>query len=127
CRLLRTKLGNKHHIVFGAESKARQPTKDGGGGSENVELKTMAVLHGHGDRWAWERHKLLRWWCQSFLAGIPEIVVAVHDAQHRIVRVERHRTLGIPGAVDKERQWDSELCLNFTDKLLSFLQESVAE
>lgn len=38
------------------------------------------------------RYKLLKWWCQSFLLGIPLIVAGFRNPQGKIVSLEKFRT-----------------------------------
>jgi len=65
---------------------------------------------------------LLKYWAQSFIVGVPRIVVGFHE--DGIVKEVRHlHTLSIPSQVDN--LWNGKVCLNFVDKLLTFLRLNV--
>jgi RAT1-interacting protein len=71
CAVVRTKLG-PHRIIMGAEMDCYDTGSDGR--KHFVELKTSKVLDARTvDRF--ERDKLLKFWIQSFLAGVQRIVV----------------------------------------------------
>lgn len=64
--------------------------------------------------------KLLKFWAQSFLLGVPKIVVGFRD-QHGIVRrLEELETANIPGMVKKSGRgtWDGNICINFAAAFL---------
>lgn len=71
CAVVKTKLG-PHRIIMGAEMDCCDTSSDGR--RHFVELKTSRVLDQRTiDRF--ERDKLLKFWIQSFLAGVQLIVV----------------------------------------------------
>lgn len=71
CALVKTKLG-PHRIIMGAEMDCFDTTHEGR--RFFVELKTSRELDARTvDRY--ERDKLLKFWIQSFLAGVQQIVV----------------------------------------------------
>ena len=45
------------------------------------------------------RFKLIKWWAQSFLIGIPEIVCGFRDDNSIVHRLESFKTLDIPKIV----------------------------
>jgi RAT1-interacting protein len=52
------------------------------------------------------RHKLLKFWAQSFLPGIPTILVGFRDDDGNVVTVETFKTMEIPRLVrGKEGAW----------------------
>ena len=64
--------------------------------------------------------KLMKFWIQSFLLGVPKIVVGFRSREGMLLRVEEIDTEGIPAKV-KQRgraQWDGDLCINFTGAFL---------
>lgn len=64
--------------------------------------------------------KLLKFWAQSFLLGVPKIIVGFRD-QHGIVhRLEELETASIPGKVKKvgRASWDGNICINFAAAFL---------
>ncbi|OAA61702.1 dhp1-interacting protein [Niveomyces insectorum RCEF 264] len=68
-----------------------------------VELKTSQVVDGPRDLAAFER-KLLKFWLQSFLLGVPTIVVGFRSRAGRLVRLEEIATATIPGTVRQRAQ-----------------------
>lgn len=87
-----------------------------------VELKTAAEIASPKDVVKFER-KLHKFWIQSFLLGVPKIVVGfrTNDTEGRLLRVEEYETTKIPSMVRNQGQqtWDSSTCINF---MSSFLQ-----
>lgn len=84
-----------------------------------VELKTSAEIRNDRDMLKYER-KLLKFWAQSFLLGVPTIIVGFRD-QHGIVhRLEELDTASIPGKVKKigRGSWDGNICINFAAAFL---------
>jgi len=63
--------------------------------------------------------KLLKFWIQSFLVGVPKIIVGFRDKQGTLLRVEELATQGIPATVKKRgRSWDGNTCVNFAAAFL---------
>ncbi|OKL56760.1 Decapping nuclease rai1 [Talaromyces atroroseus] len=84
-----------------------------------VELKTSAELFNDKERIKYER-KLLKFWAQSFLLGVPKIIVGFRDKAGMLLRIEEVETQGIPGKVKREGRgsWDGNICINFTAAFL---------
>jgi RAT1-interacting protein len=63
--------------------------------------------------------KLLKFWIQSFLVGVPKIIVGFRDKQGTLLRVEELATQGIPASVKRRgRSWDGNTCVNFAAAFL---------
>ncbi|EEP78288.1 conserved hypothetical protein [Uncinocarpus reesii 1704] len=86
-----------------------------------VELKTTAEIRNDKDMWKYER-KLLKFWAQSFLLGVPKIVVGFRNGDGILQRIEELSTHEIPGFVKRNGKgtWDGNICINFTSELLHF-------
>jgi RAT1-interacting protein len=84
-----------------------------------VELKTTAEIHNDRDSMKYER-KLLKFWAQSFLLGVPKIIVGFRDRNGILLRLEEMETHSIPGKVRRDGQgtWDGNICINFTAAFL---------
>lgn len=82
-----------------------------------VELKTSVDVRSDRDAVNFER-KLLKYWAQSFLLGVPRIVVGFRSRDGVLVRVEEMETAGIPGRVRKRGLWDGDVCINFASAFL---------
>ena len=50
-------------------------------------------------KWCY-RFKLLKWWAQSFLVGVPKIVCGFRDDDGNVTSLEHFKTIEIPREVD---------------------------
>ena len=84
-----------------------------------VELKTSAAIANDKDVLKYER-KLLKFWIQSFLLGVPRIVVGFRSQNGILQKLEELETQNIPGIVRRRGNgtWDGNLCINFTAAFL---------
>ncbi|KAK6947492.1 RAI1-like [Dillenia turbinata] len=123
CSLIKTKLG-AHRILMGAEMDCCDQTDEGR--RFYVELKTSRELDYHTEE-RYEREKLLKFWIQSFLAGVPYIVIGFRDDAGRLVRTERLRTRDITQRVKMKNYWQGGVCLAFADEVLCWLYGTVKE
>lgn len=84
-----------------------------------VELKTSAEIHNDRDQIKFER-KLLKIWIQSFLLGVPKVVVGFRDKNGILQRVEELEVQSIPEKVKAQgrRLWDGNICINFAARFL---------
>lgn len=123
CSVLKTKLG-AHRVLMGAEMDCCDSTDDGR--RFYVELKTSRELDYHTEE-RFEREKLLKIWIQSFLAGVPYIVIGFRNDAGRLVRTERLRTKDITQRVKMKNYWQGGVCLAFADEVLCWLYGTVKE
>lgn len=90
-----------------------------------VELKTSATIENDRDIVKYER-KLLKFWIQSFLLGVPKIIVGFRSKNGILQKLDELETNSIPSLVKKNKaSWDGNVCINFTANLLdckSFIQ-----
>ncbi len=84
-----------------------------------VELKTSAEIANDKDMLKYER-KLLKFWIQSFLLGVPKIIVGFRSKNGILQKLEELETKNIPGLVKRRGKgtWDGNLCINFTASFL---------
>ncbi|PYI23292.1 RAI1-domain-containing protein [Aspergillus violaceofuscus CBS 115571] len=129
CSVVRTAIG-RTKLVIGGEVDAiwdRKPER-----KEDpinwVELKTSAEIRNDRDMVKYER-KLLKFWAQSFLLGVPRIIVGFRDQQGIVHRLEDLDTASIPGKVKKvgRATWDGNICINFTAEFLQWLKSTIQE
>ncbi len=120
CSIVRTGLG-KIKMIIGGEVDAVLDFKpeDKSQPVNWVELKTTAAVVNEREQIKFER-KLLKFWAQSFLLGVPKIVVGYRTPQGILERIEELETQTIP---DKVRQkgkylWDGQICINFAASFL---------
>ncbi|KAF8986655.1 Dom-3 Z [Haplosporangium bisporale] len=130
CTVARTKIG-QNSIIMGAEvdctSEPKKPSPHNPL-SSYIELKTSRVISNPREQSNFEKHKLLKFWAQSFLPGIPTIIVGFRDDDGNVVHVQTFKTMEIPRLVrGKEGSWDTTICINFLDGVLSFLKRLVVK
>ena len=83
-----------------------------------VELKTTASIQKTHDVTKFQR-KLLKFWVQSFLLGVPKIVVGFRSGDGILQEVREFQTQDIPNTVKRNSGlWDGNLCINFTASFL---------
>lgn len=84
-----------------------------------VELKTSAEIENDRDTLKFER-KLLKFWIQSFLLGVPKIIVGFRSKHGILQRLQELETGDIPNMVMKNGKgtWDGNTCINFTSCFL---------
>ncbi|KAG2214531.1 hypothetical protein INT46_003081 [Mucor plumbeus] len=128
CILAKTKLGNSS-IIMGAEVdccrdvKPKDPLQQP---SNYIELKTSRVIESERNQYSFERYKLLKFWAQSFLVGVPRIVCGFRDDQGIVLDVVQYKTLEIPRQVrDKRNTWNPSVCLNFANQVLDWIQSII--
>lgn len=127
CSVVRTGFG-KTKIVIGGEVDAVLDVKcpDKGASHNWVELKTTAELVNEKEQNKFER-KLLKFWAQSFLLGVPNIIIGFRDQQGWVHRLEQLDTQTIPETIMKSnrRLWDGQTCINFASAFLEWLKSTI--
>ncbi|XP_013781149.2 decapping and exoribonuclease protein-like [Limulus polyphemus] len=129
CSVLRTRL-NRHSLVYGAEvdgldSVSQKSDKSCKCSSLQhfVELKTSRKISHPKQERNFFRYKLLKWWAQSFLAGIPRVICGFRNDNGI---VEKLQTFSLKDISQKGRDlWSPAACMNFCDDFLSFVQKNV--
>jgi RAT1-interacting protein len=60
--------------------------------------------------------KLQKFWIQSFLLGVPRIIVGFRTERGILDHIEEMETKNIPGLVKRHGKatWDGNTCINFT-------------
>lgn len=91
-----------------------------------VELKTAQQPTTQKDDVKYER-KLLKFWAQSFLLGVPRIIVGFRSPNGHLLKLMEHETQKIPSVVKRQGQgtWDGNTCINFTAAMLDFIKATV--
>ncbi|GAB5356434.1 hypothetical protein AAMO2058_000289500 [Amorphochlora amoebiformis] len=93
---------------------------------EWVELKTSKHIQHHGQLHSFQKYKLLKFWIQSFLVGVPVIKCAFRKDE-KIHKIETFETLKIPSIIRGKDYWSGNVCLGFARKVLSFIRAHVRE
>lgn len=116
--VVKTKLG-KYRFVIGAEIDGVDES-----GKEYIELKTTKQI-----RNAWDQSiyndKLMKYWLQSYLAGVPKIIVGVRDPKGRLRNFETIETSQIPRTVRGRVAWDPAAILLMGEMFFDWLYEQL--
>lgn len=92
-----------------------------------VELKTTAEPPNQNPReiQKFER-KMLRFWAQSFLLGVPKVMVGFRTNDGYLTRIQEFETQRMPGMVSRgQNSWNGNVCINMTAAFLEFLKNTV--
>ena len=61
-----------------------------------------------------KRYKLLKFWAQSFLVGVPRIICGFRDDDGQIVKVVQYKTMEIPRQIrNKQNTWVNDAMFFF--------------
>ncbi|KAJ8383986.1 hypothetical protein AAFF_G00212300 [Aldrovandia affinis] len=128
CTVVRTRLAN-HRLLFSGEVDCRDADPRAPPGPAcYLELKTSAEICTAKQRSNFHRFKLLKWWAQSFLPGVPRIVAGFRDNDGMVVSVETYQTSKISQLIKNEYNcWKPTVCMNFCSDFLSFVQSVATE
>lgn len=64
--------------------------------------------------------KLMKYWIQSFLLGVPKIIVGFRTRDGILVEVKEIETHNIPQTVNSRQgaKWNADMCVNFAAEFL---------
>lgn len=123
CSVVKTKLGDTRIIIGGEVDCVRG--KYAGNTDNFVELKTSLSIRGPQDEAKFEK-KLLKFYFQSFLLGVPEVFVGFRKPSGYLTTTQAFQTVQIPRLVrGKPGAWDPNICLAWGDRFLSFLRNTI--
>ncbi|VBB76221.1 Putative Protein RAI1 [Podospora comata] len=130
CSVVRSEIGGKV-LCFGGEVDAiwDMKPKEPGAKINWVELKTSKVIQSPRDKFQFNK-KLMKFWAQSFLLGVPKIVVGWRDKKGMLVSCEEYETKEIDERVRRERDggqwpWMPWVCVNFASEILDWIQQVI--
>lgn len=93
-----------------------------------VELKTSKQHLTARDLESFERHKQLKFWLQSFLAGVPTVIVGFRDDAGRVLELKTYETRSMhKGSIREKGYWDAAACFSFGCSALEWLLEQLAK
>lgn len=115
--VFKSKLGG-HRLIFGAEVDGLDED-----GKSFVELKTSRVLKDPAHYSTFYQQKLMTFWAQSFLAGIPKILVGFRSDRGIVKSIEYIKVDEIPRITRGKVTWCPETMLNFGIIFLDWLSE----
>eukprot|EP00742_Colponemidia_sp_Colp-10_P005488 GILJ01005863.1.p1 GENE.GILJ01005863.1~~GILJ01005863.1.p1 ORF type:complete len:378 (-),score=34.54 GILJ01005863.1:80-1213(-) len=119
CTIVKTCIGS-HRIVLAAEIDCVMPS-DG----KYVELKTSKVIQSDRDRDIFAKRKMLTFWIQSYLAGVPYIACGFRDDRGIITGVQHFKTTDLPKQA--KPFWQPSSCLSPTNQILSFIDNNTTD
>ncbi|XP_067936038.1 decapping and exoribonuclease protein-like [Watersipora subatra] len=121
--VVRAKLGS-HSLVFGGEIDCAWPQHP----TQYIELKTSRECSHAGQERSFRKFKLLKWWLQSFLIGIEDILCGFRDDNGIVRSCEWYKVSEIPKIIKQDRDtWRPSACLAFLNQFLDFIRSSVTE
>lgn len=128
CTVVQTRLAD-HRLLFSGEVDCRdKDPKAPPAPACYVELKTSAEICTPKQRSNFHRFKLLKWWAQSFLPGVPRVVAGFRDHEGVVVSVETFHISKISQLIKNEYNcWRPTVCMNFCCDFLSFVQRVATE
>ncbi|KAM3863889.1 decapping and exoribonuclease protein-like [Diretmus argenteus] len=128
CTVVQTRLA-EHRLLFSGEVDCRdKDPKAPAPPASYIELKTSAEICTPKQRSNFHRFKLLKWWAQSFLPGVPRIVAGFRDHEGVVVAVETFHISKISHLIKNEYNcWKPTVCMNFCCDFLSFVKSVVRE
>jgi len=123
CSVAKTKLGDTRLVIGGEVDCVRgKLTKTN---DTLVELKTSLAIRGQRDE-SWFEKKLLKFYFQSFLLGVPEIIVGFRTPAGKLTTIQPFQTMQIPRMVrGKPGSWDPTVCLDWGERFLAFVKAAV--
>jgi RAT1-interacting protein len=127
CSIVTTGIGNSSMILGGeVDAVMGEKPSDPSQPIPWIELKTAQLPLNERDDIKYER-KLIKFWAQSFLLGVPKIIVGFRSPQGHLVKLQEHETQRIPAMVKRQGQasWDGNTCINFIDAVLEFVKATV--
>lgn len=135
CCIFRTRLGN-HSVVYGAEMDGYQRNGSSVGplnlneidlnqDGHFIELKTARIIDSPRLEASFARHKIIKWWCQSFLVCIPVVVCGFRNDQGIVSRLTDYPTAKLPSM--GANFWLPNVCMNFLDSFFNFVKATVQD
>ncbi|CAG8528181.1 9018_t:CDS:2 [Gigaspora margarita] len=125
CSVAKTSLGD-NKLIMGAEVDCLcdvKPERPANPVDKYIELKTSKIVESEKDTFNFERYKLLKFWAQSFLIGIPKVIVGFRDNEGCVKSIKEFKTMDIPKIVKgKNGMWNATVCLNFANKFFEWLR-----
>ncbi|XP_060071695.1 decapping and exoribonuclease protein-like [Ylistrum balloti] len=125
CSVVRSRL-NSHSLVYGGEVDAAISEAHPGEQYQYVEFKTSIEIETQKQDFSFKRYKLIKWWAQSFLVGIGQIVSGFRDRDGIVHKLHTFNTTDLPYiAKDLRDPWKPNVCFNFLDQFLSFIKKTI--
>lgn len=85
-----------------------------------IELKTNRLIQNRGQERSFKKYKLLRCWCQCYLAGLKGLLVGFRNDDGIVERLQWYDTDEIENLCKYE--WDSKVACSYLDYFLTFVE-----
>ncbi|KAL1430199.1 hypothetical protein MTO96_015266 [Rhipicephalus appendiculatus] len=122
----RSRLGDHGIIICGevdaidtAAVSQRRPM------AKYVELKTTAVAWNERQLFNMRRHKLWKWWSQSYIMGMKRVICGCRDREGFVRSLMEFDVDTMHEQCEQECLWFRAQGLNFLDKFLSFVRSNM--
>ncbi|XP_030053194.1 decapping and exoribonuclease protein isoform X1 [Microcaecilia unicolor] len=124
CTVVQTKL-NGHSLLFAGEVDCADPKYPSQKAPDcYVELKTSKEIHSANQQRSFNRYKLIKWWAQSFLPGVPRIVAGFRNEEGIVASLKTFETMKISHMIRGDwNSWKPAVCMNFCNAFLSFVKK----
>ncbi|GAB7347934.1 hypothetical protein MBLNU459_g5448t1 [Dothideomycetes sp. NU459] len=126
CSICKTGIGSTTMIIGGEVDVLGYKPDNPDEPARWIELKTSKLPAHDRDMQILDK-KLLKFWAQSFLLGVPRIVIGYRSKAGHLLRLEELETQKIPSKVRQvgRFKWDGNICINFTGAFLEFLKQTI--
>ncbi|KAK4054989.1 decapping endonuclease targeting mRNA [Microbotryomycetes sp. JL221] len=126
CSVVKTNLGG-HRMILGGEVDCINNDKNKIETNNFIELKTNMIIKNERDEINFEKNKLMKHFAQSFLLGVPKVIVGFRDRQGLLQTVQDFNTLDLPRLVrGKPHAWDKRVLLSSATDILTFLTNTLS-
>jgi len=128
CSVVRTRL-NKYSLLFGAEVDCTSLKDEEALPTHSyIELKTSRIMDNARLFRNFANFKLIKYWAQSYLAGVPKVVCGLRDDNGIVQELETFCTLKIPDIAHRNNAtWSASVCMNFCNEFLGWMKDVVTE
>ena len=93
-----------------------------------IELKTSRIMDNARLFRNFANFKLIKYWAQSYLAGVPKVVCGLRDDNGIVQELETFYTLKIPDIAHRNNAtWSASVCMNFCNEFLGWMKDVVTE
>lgn len=110
----------KHRVFLGAEVDGLDED-----GKSYIELKTTGYPNNPHTERTFLETKMMKWWVQSFLAGVPTILVGYRNQRGWVDKLERIPVESIPRRVRGRVKWDPQAILAFGDMFFTWIRQMI--
>ncbi len=121
CSIVKLRLGNEN-ILMAAEIDCEE-------NGQYKELKTTSEPRSRRAEDILFRHRMMKYWIQSYLAGVPEVVVGMRDTRDFLRHVEIFDTFTMPQLAKErlpryEKVWDQKTIVGFLHFVLARIRNA---